>query len=115
MSRRVGFYVKIDGELLKQFKEYVLRKHGSLRGYISIELEAALKKYMESGDGIEIFEEKYLGQVHRIVESLSKRSEVKYSEILEELKKFRVPACDRPRLAEIVMEELHDRGVIIIH
>jgi len=117
MPRRVGFYVKIDSELLKQFKEYVLRKHGSLRGYISIELEAAIKKYMESGGGggIEDVEERYLGQVRRTVEALSKKSEVKYSEIVGELKKYGVPACDRPRLAEIVMEELRNRSVIIIH
>ena len=45
--RKEALYVRIDKELLEQFRQHVLDKHGKLRGTLAIEIENALRRYME--------------------------------------------------------------------
>jgi len=48
---RKGLFVMIDEDLLKRFREYVFEKHGKLHGAFSMEVENALKSYLE-GEGL---------------------------------------------------------------
>ena len=41
--------IRIDEELLLRFKQYVFDKHGKLHGVFSMELENALRRYLEEG------------------------------------------------------------------
>ena len=112
---KIGFYTKIDEDLLRRFKEYVLAKHGSLKGYIGLELENALKRLLEGEIEPEIdLEREYSSVIHKIVEYYSRHDHVRYIEIVEMLAKHRVPPKHRPKLAEIISEELHGRGVYVV-
>jgi hypothetical protein len=37
----------VDRKILKEFREFVLRRYGRLRGYLGREAEKALKKHIE--------------------------------------------------------------------
>jgi len=39
--------VEIDKEILRQFKQMVIRKYGKLRGNMTLEVTEALKLYVE--------------------------------------------------------------------
>ena len=43
---RARLSVDVDGDILRRFKEIVIRKHGKLRTKISQEVEEALKLYI---------------------------------------------------------------------
>lgn len=47
MSFSARLSVDVNKDLLKQFKEIVIRKHGKLRTKIAQEVEEALKLYIE--------------------------------------------------------------------
>jgi len=42
-----AIYLKIDKELLRRFRQYVLDKHGKFHGFFTMEIENALKRYLE--------------------------------------------------------------------
>jgi len=42
-------YLKIDAELLQRFKKHVLDKHGKFHGAFAVEVENALRRYLEEG------------------------------------------------------------------
>jgi len=47
MTSRDRLSTETDGEVLRQFKQMVIRKHGKLRGNMRTEVTMALKLYVE--------------------------------------------------------------------
>jgi len=46
-----AIYLKIDKELLRRFRQYVLAKHGRFHGFFAMEIENALRRYLEEEGG----------------------------------------------------------------
>lgn len=47
MKPRERLSTEVDGEILRQFKQIVIGKHGKLRGNMATEVTGALKLYVE--------------------------------------------------------------------